>query len=281
MKTTLLISTYNWPDALRLCLESVFRQTVLPDEIVIADDGSSMETHELIEEMRGKSPIPIIHVWQEDDGFRLTMIRNKAVAASSGDYILQIDGDCMLPETYVRDHLRMARRGYYEGGKRICLTREWTEKTIGSGKLFLPYFGSLREKKGVKKFLRLHRIPWLMKPYSYLRSRSKRPHRGIIGCSMSFWRDDFIKVNGYDEAFIGWGHEDAELLARFYASGLKKLVIHLGGYVYHLHHNERSVHNEKFRLLEKRLEETIEKRLSWTDDGVLKWLKHPELITIL
>ncbi|MCI6279232.1 MAG: glycosyltransferase family 2 protein [Bacteroidales bacterium] len=272
MKTTLLIATYNWPEALKLVLESVFRQTVLPDEIVIADDGSGPETKALIDAMRNRSPIPITHVWHEDDGFRLTVIRNKAVAASKGDYILQIDGDCILPTHYVEDHINMAKPGYYAGGKRIRIKEEWTKKTFERGKLYLPYFGSLFQPKGIKKFARLHRIPFLMKPYSWLRSRSKRPHRGIIGCSMDFWKEDFIKVNGYDETFIGWGHEDAELLARLYSSGLKKCVIHLGGFVYHLEHKSRALDSEQFRKLERHLQESIEKKRVWAENGVDKYL---------
>lgn len=44
MKTTLLITTYNWPKALELVLYSVLHQHVKPDEVVIADDGSTEET---------------------------------------------------------------------------------------------------------------------------------------------------------------------------------------------------------------------------------------------
>ena len=84
MTVSLIISTYNRPDALRLCLLSVFAQTQLPDEVIIGDDGSRPDTRQVIEELRGISPVKIIHVWQKDSGFRLARMRNKAVAVSAG-----------------------------------------------------------------------------------------------------------------------------------------------------------------------------------------------------
>ena len=89
---------------------------------------------------------------------------------------------------------------------------------------------------------------------------------------MDFWKKDFIKANGYDETFIGWGHEDAELLARLYSSGLKKCVIHLGGFVYHLDHKSRASESKNFDQLERRLQETIEKKRVWAENGVDKYL---------
>ncbi|MDD7559772.1 MAG: glycosyltransferase family 2 protein [Porphyromonas sp.] len=272
MKSTLLISTYNWPQALRLVLESAFKQTVLPDEIVICDDGSGEETRTLIEGMSQKSPVPIKHVWHEDRGFRLAMIRNKGVAASEGEYILQIDGDCILSKHFVEDQLKMATRGYYAGGKRIMLNEEWSTKTLTSRKVFVPYFGSLLQHDGLKKFARLHRIPIIMDCYSRLRSRSKRPLSGIYGFSISFWKDDFIKVNGYDEGFTGWGYEDTEMLSRLYNSGLKKLTIHFGGFVYHLYHKTRKEENPHLNSCYLRMKQSIDEKRVWAQDGIDKWL---------
>lgn len=101
MKTTLLMTTYNWPQALGMVLASVSRQTVLPDEIVIADDGSTEETKMLIEHFASNFPQPVIHVWQKDLGFRKTAILNKAIAKATGDYIIQIDGDVVLNSHFI------------------------------------------------------------------------------------------------------------------------------------------------------------------------------------
>ena len=96
MKTTLLITTYNRPDALELCLMSILRQTHLPDEVLIADDGSTADTKELIDTYRTKFPIPVIHIWHEDKGFRRTVILNRAFLVAKGNYIIQVDGDLIL-----------------------------------------------------------------------------------------------------------------------------------------------------------------------------------------
>ena len=96
MKITLIISTYNFPIALNLCLESVTKQTVMPDEIVIADDGSAEETTNLIRAWRQRLPMPVKHVWQENKGFRKTIVMNMGFAVCTGDYIIQIDGDIVM-----------------------------------------------------------------------------------------------------------------------------------------------------------------------------------------
>ena len=113
MKTTLLITTYNWPKALELVLYSVLHQHVMPDEVVIADDGSTEETKKLIDRYADKMPVPVIWVWQEDKGFRRTSILNKAIAKATGDYIIQVDGDVVLSSHFVEDHIEMAQKGCF------------------------------------------------------------------------------------------------------------------------------------------------------------------------
>ena len=246
MKTTLLIATYNWPEALRLVLESAFKQTVLPDEIVIADDGSGSETRTLIEEMTALSPVPIKHVWHEDKGFRLAMIRNKAVASSSGDYILQIDGDCILSPHYVEDHLEMAKPGYFAGGRRVMLDERMTKETIESGRLRLSPLRILFRKKGLRYLKNMIRITFLRKAYSdfLTRKRDREKNVSVYGASFSFWKEDFIAVNGYDETMEGWGWEDSDINARLLNLGRKGTAIRFGGYSYHLFHRTRNTDND-------------------------------------
>ena len=121
MKISLIISTYNRPDALRLCMLSAFAQKVLPDEIIIGDDGSDERTREAIDGLRSLSPVPIIHVWHEDNGFRLAMMRNKCVAVASGDYIVEVDGDVIMHPLFIKDHRDFAGEGYYLKGGRANL----------------------------------------------------------------------------------------------------------------------------------------------------------------
>ena len=124
ISVSIIIPTYNWPEALNLCLQSVLVQSILPGEIIIADDGSKQETSDLINNIKRKSPIPIIHVWQEDNGFRLAQIRNKAIAKSCKDYIIQIDGDVILHKDFIKDHIRFARKGSFVSGSRVLINEK-------------------------------------------------------------------------------------------------------------------------------------------------------------
>ena len=96
IRTSLILSTYNNPQVLALCLESIRQQKHLPDEVIVGDDGSTDETRRLLDSLRTDFPVPLIHVWQEDDGFRLAKIRNKCIACARYEYIIQIDGDIKM-----------------------------------------------------------------------------------------------------------------------------------------------------------------------------------------
>ena len=189
MKTSLIISTYNRPDALALCLESVKHQTLLPDEVIVGDDGSRDETKQLIERFQKDFPVPLIHVWQEDDGFRLAMCRNKCIAKAKHEYIIQVDGDVILHTRFVEDHVASAQRGYYIKGGRVNIERKRTEKLCHELKYvplsFLSWGLSRRENA-------IHCLPLA----KYLAPRRKT--RPGLGCNMSFWKDDLVQVNGYD-----------------------------------------------------------------------------------
>lgn len=121
MKVSLIITTYNWPDALRLSLMSVVAQTRVPDEVIIADDGSGEETRQLICEMAKDFPCVLKHAWQEDRGFRAAESRNNALRQCEGDYVIMIDGDIVMHPHFVEDHVVMARNGYYTIGSRTKL----------------------------------------------------------------------------------------------------------------------------------------------------------------
>ena len=128
MKTSLIIATYNWPKALELVLLSLIGQSTLPDEIIIADDGSTNETKLLIDKYQQK--IKIQHIWQKDNGFQKTSILNKAVALAKGDYIIQIDGDIVLHKHFIKDHVKTAKKKTFIHGSRVFLNKELTEKAI-------------------------------------------------------------------------------------------------------------------------------------------------------
>lgn len=239
MKISLILSTYNWVEALTLCLRSALGQSRLPDEILVADDGSRDETRQRVEAIARTAPVPVRHIWHEDDGFRLSAIRNRAMAAAAGDYLIQIDGDLILHRRFVEDHARMAERGYYVVGSRVVLGER-----LSAGLLS----GTVKEfglcSADLKNRLNGIRCPLLTTLF-----RMREGH-GARGCNMAFWRDDVVAVNGYDERMTGWGHEDKEFAARLNNSGIRQHSLKFGGIVYHLHHNtsSRSRENINFEI---------------------------------
>lgn len=259
---TLLISTYNWKEALRLCLLSIVSQTRMPDEIVIADDGSREDTREVIDWFRTQVTVPVIHVWQEDKGFRKTLILNKAVAQAHGDYLIQIDGDVVLERHFIQDHLELREQGYYVCGSRTKIGQLVTGRLIRevSLKLRISEFKPAFVLNGLRsRFLR-----------SFLAERYARKIDHMRGCNFACWRSDFIRVNGYNEDLLEWGHEDGELVYRLHFAGVKKKALKMGGIVYHLWHKESSRHNEVTHL--KVLERVKKNRISRCENGIDKYL---------
>jgi glycosyltransferase involved in cell wall biosynthesis len=229
---SLVVSTYNRPDALELCLESIFRQKQLPGEIVVADDGSGPETRELIDAMQAKSPVPIVHVWQPDDGYQLARIRNRAFAAAKGDYIIQLDGDLVLESHFVLDHLAMARPGAFFSGSRTMVDEALTGRLLRK-EVTPDEIPRHRQHLG-KRHNAVRSV--LLRNLSYLFQRSRRNYKYVLGCNMAFWKSDLVKVNGYNESFKGWGKEDNELAVRLLNAGLALRFIKFGAVVYHLYH---------------------------------------------
>lgn len=256
---SLLIATYNWKEALNLALSSVFYQTVLPKEILIADDGSREDTRELIDSLRKISPVPLVHVWQEDDGFRLSEIRNKAIARATGDYIIQIDGDIILDRHFIADHVELAEEGCFVCGSRILLQPEESALLLEGKKDF---------RKISKFVLNGMRCAFLRR---YLATRyAKNNIMRLRGCNMAFWKKDLIAVNGYNEAFAAWGHEDSELAYRLIFLGRRKKFLKMGGVAYHLYHKMASRSGEAEQM--DKLNENKVKRETWTPDGLDKHL---------
>lgn len=233
MTVSLIISTYNWPRALHLCLESVMQQTVMPSEILVADDGSGPSTRAVIEHFASISPVPLRHIWHEDKGFRLAAIRNKAIAASRSEYIIQIDGDLILHRKFVQDHLAFARKGRFITGSRGVLTEELTHRLLDGESVTLTLL-----TKGVRNKNNALRLPLLAALYGAV-----GPTRFVKGCNMAFWRDDLIRVNGYDEGFTGWGREDTELAIRLNNIGIRQQSMKYQGIVFHLHHKQQDRDN--------------------------------------
>ncbi|CAL1521339.1 glycosyltransferase family 2 protein [Chitinophaga sp. MM2321] len=262
---SLLISTYNWPAALSLCLNSIRSQTVLPTEVIVADDGSREDTRELINLIKKDFPVPLIHVWQEDKGFRLAQIRNKGIAQSTSDYIIQIDGDLILDKHFIEDHMALAEEGYFITGSRALLSAHITDKLLQGHKIAVNYrsapfshiFNALRSASLSEYLSTRYKVNGKYKYY-------------VKGCNMSFWKKDLITVNGYDENFTGWGMEDNDIAVRLLNAGIRKKFIKMGGVAFHLYHHEnsRGKHQENSVLVKA----AVSSKKIKADKGILEYL---------
>ncbi|MDE6258789.1 MAG: glycosyltransferase family 2 protein [Muribaculaceae bacterium] len=234
MTTTLIISTYNRPDALSVCLDSVKKLRTLPTEVIVGDDGSRSDTEALVRSFQSDFPVPLRYIRQEDEGFRLAMIRNKCIALAKGEYIIQIDGDIFLHRDFISDHLREARPGYFLKGGRVQLNSELTDAICLAGKSRdIGFFSNGIDKKRANT---LH-LPLIG---DWLAPRYRKNRDNVLGCNMSFYRRDLLEVNGYDESFEGWGGEDLDLSFRLRNAGIGRRYLKFCGLAYHLWHNEAS-----------------------------------------
>ncbi|UZO80489.1 glycosyltransferase family 2 protein [Aquimarina sp. ERC-38] len=236
---SVLVSTYNWPEALELCLRSLFLQSVAPNEIVVADDGSTNNTKEIIKILQKESSIPIKHIWQEDQGFRLSLIRNKALKQSSYEYIIQIDGDIICHPNFIEDHLLYQKEGYFISGRRCRINKEDSYRTLQNQKLYLSS-QSLKQtklpyKKRILLLLMLCRIGFI----------NSIINKGLRGCNLAYWRKDAFAINGYNTAIEGWGKEDDEFILRMQRNGIHKKSLKFGGIAYHIDHKMNDLSNLK------------------------------------
>ena len=228
LRLSLIISTYNRPDALAKVFAGVARQSRPPDEMLVSDDGSAEPTRALVAAFAKASPFPVRHVWHPDDGFRKTVILNQSVAEATGDYLVFVDGDCVPHRHYLADHAALAERGCWVQGRRCFVVEKHVAifDIAHSPVLLWVLAGRIT---GVGKALRL--------PFPIVRRDTAQ--RGIIGCNLAVWRDDLVAINGYDEEYTGWGiGEDSDMGTRLYHLGRRRKFVYAHAVVFHLNHPE-------------------------------------------
>jgi glycosyltransferase involved in cell wall biosynthesis len=254
----LIITTYNRPDALAAVLDACLVQTDTNFEVLVADDGSARETADLIASYQARAPFSIKHIWHEDAGFRAAAIRNRALAVTSADYIVFIDGDCVMPPDFIASHRNLAEHGWFLSGNRLMLTPEFTGEVLRDK---LPiHLWTLRDwllarwRGQIERVLPLIRISGM----SWLRKRLPVRWQGAKTCNLSVWRDDLVRVNGLDESYTGWGLEDSDLVIRLLRAGIYNKSARFSVPVFHLWHplNDRSNLDENRRRLNEVLSAT-------------------------
>ncbi len=260
MNCSLIITTYNRPEALNLVLLSLLGQTVFPNEVIIADDGSAKPTKDLIDEFSSFDQINIIHSWQKDKGFRLSESRNRAIAQAKYEYIVVIDGDMIMHKDFIKDHKKSAKKNTYIQGGRVLLQPEFTSQIIKTKYFTKPSIF----KNDAKNKLNLFRFPILS---SFIASKSNQSLKRIRGCNFSLFKEDILSVNGFNEEFKSWGKEDSEFVQRLFNKGISRRNLKFSGLQYHLFHLESSSNDGNIELLNK----SINENLSWCNNGINKY----------
>ncbi len=240
---SIILTTYNWPEALVAVLKSFNFQTDKDFELIIADDGSRQQTTDTIKELLPRLNYPVKHVWQADEGFQTSKIFNKCAAQTTYSYIIFMNGDCMVMPNFVENHKKMAEKGYFVDGQRVLLSEQFTKDFLSK-----PYekehstrlFWLKQKFKGlINRFL-----PFYTLPLGFLRKISPKRWKGVMTCNLAIWKDDFYKINGFDESYVGWGYEDSDLVIRLIRSGVKRKTGRFAVPVLHLWHKESDRSNE-------------------------------------
>jgi len=261
MQISLIITTYNRPDALLLVLKSIEYQSLVPNEVIIADDGSNAKTQELIDDFITHSNINIVHSFQKDKGFRAAKSRNKAISKSTGNYIILIDGDMILHRDFVYDHKKNAQNGYFTQGGRVLLSQKKSNEVLrGKYVAFNLLSSGLNNRKNA-----LH-----SNLLSKLFSRKKNYLRGLKTCNVSFYKKDCISVNGFNNNFEGWGREDSEFFVRLMNKGVKRKTLRFNAIQYHLWHEV--VSRKSLLKNDQLLQKAIDENLDWCEMGIQNFL---------
>jgi len=255
MKTAVIVTTYNRPDALRLVLNALANQSVLADQVVVADDGSTQSTADCIASFQDK--LPLVHAWQADQGFRAAAARNLAVSRSVCDYLIFLDGDCVVPHDFIEKHQRLAEQGWFVAGNRILLTPGLTQHVIeeqtelSAWSTYQWFWQSYRG--GCNRW-----TPRVYVPGQFWRKQRPTRWQQARTCNLALWRQDFHAVNGFDETYNGWGHEDADLAVRLIRQGVFHKEGRYATAVFHLWHaeNDRSQTQENVTRLNAILSST-------------------------
>ncbi len=249
---SVVVATYNRPDALDAVLRSLAGQSDANFEVLVADDGSRPETAAIVAEWKGRLGRRLVHVWHPDEGFRLAEIRNRAILAAAGDYCIFLDGDCLARANFIAAHRALAAPGWFVTGNRVLVARELSQRIVRER--------LTAERWNVSRWLaqrlsgNINRLaPLFSLPLGPLRKLYARAWRGARGANIGIWRSDLLAVDGFDAAFSGWGREDSDLFVRLIRAGVRRKDGRWATGVLHLWHAEadRSRLPENERRLDK------------------------------
>ena len=236
---SVIVSTYNRHDALQLVLEGLAAQDDRHFEVIISDDGSDERTKAVIDSFRERAPqLKFEHCWQKHEGFRLAAVRNRGVRAAAGAYLIFLDGDCVPPPNFVSTHRRLASQKALVVGQRVLTNKELADQLV-SGKRSISW--SLQAFRKWQREGLVNRVtPLLHLEWPVFRRLFSFSPKSIRGCNFALWKSDYEEVNGCDENFVGWGHEDLDLAQRLFNNKVRILSGNFASFVLHLWHAPQS-----------------------------------------
>ena len=235
MRTSIILTTYNQPQALQKVLWAYARQSYRDFQLVIADDGSGGETARVVDQARTETGLDLLHVWHEDRGFRKTEILNRAIVASAGEYLIFSDGDCIPRKDFVAVHVRQAERRRFLSGGYLKLdagtSKRITVDDVRAGRFADPEWLARQGWGGARARTRLTRAPWFARLLDALTPTAPTWN----GHNASAWRSDLFAVNGFDTD-MSYGGLDRALGERLENYGVRGKQIRYRAPCLHLHH---------------------------------------------
>jgi len=251
---SIVITTYNRSEALLPVLAALADQDDEHFEVIVADDGSTQHHQDATQAAAERLGLPLVHVWHPDVGFTASRVRNLGVANASGDYIVLLDGDCVPETDFVRRHRLLMEQGCFVNGSRVLVSERLTQEAVAGriclhGRSAAFWLGS-RLSGDASKLGGLLRLPNFAR-----RKQVAFRWKGIRSCNMGVWRKDYETVDGFDESFVGWGHEDADFVLRLHNAGICRKNGFYATEVYHLWHPLAS------RSEESRNADTVRERM--------------------
>lgn len=255
-RVSIIVSTYNHPEWLEKALLGYAAQDRRDFEMIVADDGSGSDTRARLEALRPQLPFPVVHVWQEDEGFRKCRALNLAVLAATGDYLIFSDGDCIPRSDFVSAHLREREPGRFLSGGYcklpLALSQRIERDDIEAGRATDPVW--LRINGMTRRTLKIARHPpWRQRLLNALTPTKPHWH----GHNASAWAQDVLRVNGFDER-LSYGAEDLEFGDRLENAGIRGKQIRFSAVCVHLDHSRGYVQpgmreaNERLRAITRR-----------------------------
>lgn len=241
-KSTIIVSVYKDTEALGFILESLANQTVKPDEIIVSEDGNSQEMADFIATQKSRFP-NLLHLTQEDEGWRKNLAMNNAIKAARNEYLVFIDGDCVPYTTFIQAHVENAQKKIVLCGKRFELGPAFTDKVkrhelklADIEKNFLWYLPSM-----IKDDARHPEDGLYFKSHNLIsRLIHRRYVRHIIGCNWSCYKEDFLTINGFDETYrLPAEGEDVDPSWRFRGMGIELKSCRNNANIIHLYHPKR------------------------------------------